>query len=90
MQLLGGAEAVPEDILRILKQVKFFILIKSGSGSFKRIKNFPSFVFLSDGVYIYMCREILVEGHVIELNKMLKDGFPLERIIKHFFQVQGK
>ena len=23
MQLLGGAEAVPEDILRILKQVKF-------------------------------------------------------------------
>ena len=63
MQLLGGAEAVPEDILRILKQVKFlgnkiddffFILIKSGR-LLKKDKEFPFFCLpFGWSLYLYV------------------------------------
>ena len=79
MELLGGAEALPEDILRILKwaSLTFFWL---GIG-------FASSVSLK-----LLCqetlREILVDSDLIELNKMLAEGVLLEKIIKHFFQVK--
>ena len=52
LELLGGTEALPEEILRILKG-------------------------------------ILVESDLILIKDMLRDGTPVEKIIKHFLQVSN-